>query len=391
MLCKNSLLYIRSSLPDGFVLLRYFFLVIFSILFLNLNVAVAMEIRIVGYPNDYSIYSWLPSDVKPEKIVSDKTSAFYEITVNIPDQYIVKTRLGKVDFLASLDLWRRKSPRGSEHPYTRGDGIGLFPIDVYYKNVDYIGGASKRYVALPHILKRIDKYPDLQFSSTSGEVVSIERTGLVDELLKIKASGGPVNCNKATFYNSPANWTTSECMLCNCANEAGIKNNAGKLAVTQVVLRRVVSKFFKPLRQYGRSICGAVLSRTKTGAAFSWTLLESLQTHDRMPTPGHPGTKKVLRDCVDTSIEAIAKGPGKWDHYLNRAEANPNWDSKYLEIGKEGAHTFLRKLRTDNTYADALQKELGSTRSIVRPIDNMGFTEEEIRGGALERARSVGM
>ncbi len=177
-----------------------------------------------------------------------------------------------------------------------------------------------------------------------------------------------VDCSKPTLLGSEGQWSTEECYICNCANEAGTKDDAGKLAVNRATLRRVVSRHFRASQAFGRGICGTVMFQTRSsggrmGAAYSWTLRESLQTHDRLPETDavkRLGSVEALRQCISTGITALEQGPGPFDHYYNPAavQSTPDWarDRDYTPIG---VHRFYNLYGMDNTYAEALADDIG--------------------------------
>ena len=340
----------------------------------------ALEISIEGLPSSYRVYEWSVTQHNPQE-ARYKSDRFSRITVNIPDDYVVRNSSREVDVISSLEKWRTSTPRGPGHPYTASNNIARFPFyttsDEYTSDSSLpVTGRPINYISLSHILERVQDNPELRFNAHNCEPVAVTMPGVIGNLRRIKDSGGPVDCTKSTGLGSVGPWTTEECLLCNCANEAGIKNNQGKIAVTRTLLRRVVSKHFP------NSVCEATLFKQRGSdgvirAAFSWTYGNNkYQTHHTMPSRD-PGSRRVLNDCVDTTIQAINMGPSRYDHYYNPAAASPGWGNRYSDRERIGQHIFLRKLATDSSYQHLLDAEMRGTggERIQRPIS--GFCVQQ--------------
>lgn len=330
----------------------------------------AVEISFEGLPRDYNVYEWTDS---PQQMEHYQAGRYSRITINLPDEFVRRTDSGAISLVDSLEAWRRGTPRGPSYPYTAPDGIARFPF--YVSNPSYDSDQSlppnarlSTYISLSHLASRAGQLPNLRFSAHNGESVVVESFGVVDRLNRIKSRGGPVNCDKASNQSNVPNWTTEECLLCNCANEAGHESERGRQEVQRVILRRVVSSVFP------NSICGVVLQDSQ----FSWAKNDRWQTHNRLPD-SNPGSGELLNRCVDSTIAAINSGPGNFDHYYNPALAAPDWASRALARERIGNHSFLRKHRLNNANADALARELrGSGGVIERPIAGMEPATEEV-------------
>ncbi len=354
---------------------------LFLVLLAHGTNSAALEITFSGLPDDYTVYQWTPSTSTPTPAEHYQSDRYERLTINIPDEYVERTEEGHIDLLSSLESWRRSTPRGPGYPFTSDSGVARFPF--YTTSESYNNDRSMpptarqlQYISLRHFVSRAGDNENLRFHAHSGETVTVVQRGLVDELRQIRESGGPVNCDKATGLGSRGPWTTAECYLCNCANEAGIENNRGKVAVNRVVLRRVVSSYFP------NSICDVVLFKAQSNsgriqAAFSWTYGNNrYQVHDRLPS-GAPGTQNLLNDCVDSGIEAINAGPSNFDHYYNPSHASPGWANRATHRQRIGRHVFLNKLPLNQEHAAALEADIrGTGGDIIRPIENFSETPE---------------
>lgn len=298
-----------------------------------------------------------------------------QIKINIPDEFVQKTGSGHIDLLSSLEAWRKGTPKGNGYPYTDKDNTQYFPI---YKHKPQPGedkslplnAKMTEYIALPKILDQAKDRPNLRFQASNNKTVSLVKNGLIEDIQKMKRTGGPVNCKKSSRLGARGPWTPAECFICNCANETGsTESHRGKVAVNRVVLRRVVSKNFP------NSICDVVLfknkNKGKVQAAFSWTYSSGKYQRFKTLPSKDPGSLKLLNQCVDAGIEALKSGPGAFDHYYNPRAANPSWRKKFKKTKKIGNHIFLNKFGLDHKYDRALEQELQSTGGeIIRPIQS---------------------
>ncbi len=364
--------------------MRFKFFLLIAGVVLTSSTGLALEITFSGLPDDYTVYQWTPSQNAPVPATHYQSDRYERLTINIPDEHIQRTEAGHIDLLASLEAWRRGTPRGPGYPFTSPEGIARVPF--YTTSESYNNDTSippnarlTQYISLNHFVSQADDRENLRFHAHNGETVSVVRRGLVDELRQIRSSGSAVRCDRATGLGSRGAWTAAECMLCNCANEAGIENLRGKTEVTRVVLRRVVSSYFP------NSICDVILYKNRNPnngriqAAFSWTYgNDNYQEHHQLRQGHPPGDPNLLNDCIDSSITAIDQGPSNFDHYYAHAIVTPGWSAQARYRERIGRHTFLNKLPLNQEYASALEEEIrGTGGDIIRPIPNFTPQPEE--------------
>lgn len=260
------------------MLVRWLFLLI---LFFSTHSVFAIQITVQGMPEDYVIYQWISSNRVAEALPL-RSNRYSTYTMDIPNDHIVYAEDGAIDILATLTKWRRDTPLGYGFPFTPGGRPPRYPFRPNDGSLA-INQQAYHYISIGHILRRVEDYPNLRFGASTGETVDVLRSGFIDEMEGFK-NGEPLDCTKPKGLGArDPTWTEAECNISNCVNEAGIKDNRGKVAVNQVVLRRVVHKSFP------NSICDVVLfkkwnpRREKVEAAFSWAFGGSLMTFKGYP------------------------------------------------------------------------------------------------------------
>lgn len=282
--------------------------------------------------------------------VTGTSTGEQQFRFTIPDEYVITNRSGQIDLWRSLERWRASSPRGVGYPYTdssSGQRIAYFPITSIANDANgIVQFTENQYLALPFLLERKNTHPNLSVQSRDGREVSlvVPRVGLVDA---IAAAGrqGSVNCTS----NSRR---AAECLICNCANEAGStsEGHTGKVAVNRTVLSRLTRQ------SYPDTICGVVWQPSQ----FSWTFGGRLRSRDVV-------TGDDLRACVRASIEAVNLGAWEWDMFYNPNSVTPAWAARFAHRGSytHANHRFMNSgapLKSDRD--ELLRRELNSGQGV---------------------------
>lgn len=341
---------------------------------------------------EYGVYQYNPKTGLLEAVKGVSPSSLAgtggRLQFTIPENYKVMDENGNIDYQASLENWRRNTPRQLGNPITQ-NGIAHYPLtdaegntrylplnqmqadmetlnakadptnrtSLNYPYLEYIGDAKEPLVVdLPLKAPSRDKLKDLrlqsakesQYRKTAEQTKSVltessnseyqrynrSNKNLTDHLIKqlmsLKASGASLNCTNSTDQHI--------CMACNCVNEAGNQDFAGQVAVGRTVLSRMARVGFKS------TACGVIWDKAynrktrKYTAAFSWTLMRARKI---------PRSGDMKNSCIDASIKAAQVGIWEWDHYYNPDLASPPWGiDGPRSLGSRGNvvvqdHTFL--------------------------------------------------
>lgn len=309
--------------------------------------AQALVITINNPPTDFRVFAW--NYESNEAVNSSRNSDNFDtLNFSIPDEFIQIDRDGKINLWKSLEAWRKGTPRGSAYPRTNPeDSVTRFP---FYENYDPSKPSDlpngEYYIGLTELLRKQKQYKDMSVVSEDGRAVNSTIPPVVGLVAKLKAlEGKTVNCQG----NSGK---AEECLVCNCANEAGGEHHAGKVAVNRTVLTRLVRK------GYPNSICGVIWFQAKGSAAFSWTLGGRLMSRKTV-------NKEETKACVKSSIEAVNSGPWEWDMFYSGGR--PGWYNSFIKRGKkvEGGHTFMNSGAKRKSDAEArLRSQLQGAQSV---------------------------
>lgn len=314
--------------------------------FVGLNSAQALVIEAQGVPMDYTVYTW--DYVKNQNRKADYKSEALRgrrLRFDIPDEFIVrdeKTRTIKL--WQSLEKWRNGTPVGPAYPKTV-NGNGTFPFtENYGEEKDHRFPEVARHIALMHMLANKKQYPNLMFSAKDRSRVSMRVPGVLAQLDNIPLDS-ELNCRSKS--DQPA-----VCMVCNCANEAGIEKHAGKVGVNRTVLTRV-----KRIT-YPDTICDVIWFKNDSGTpAFSWINGGDYMSHKTLKGD-------MLKQCIEASKESVVKGPWQWDMFYNPDEVTPGWASEFAERGEQ---TIQRHRYMNSGYSerpngnDLLKSEISGT------------------------------
>ena len=121
------------------------------------------------------------------------------------------------------------------------------------------------------------------------------------------------------------------CMARNIYFEAGIEDKNGKIAVANVTMNRVKSKY------YPDSICDVVYQHRGKSCAFSWTC----DGKNDIPSKRNKAYKEavqIARLALAGNLEDIT---GRSDHY-HATYVNPAWRTSMKRKVKIGQHIFYK-------------------------------------------------
>lgn len=299
------------------------------LLFLTLTVlsspTKAAIITITGMNEDFNLRELKENDGAYSIEAVGPVGSTPQYRFNIPDEYVRTNSAGQIDLWRSLERWRVGTDKGIGLPYTdnsTGQRIPYFPVASISRG-GIVQMTDNRYIALPFLLERKRSHPNLRVTARDGREVSlvVPRSALAESIAALGRANRPVNCRS----NSGR---AAECMICNCANEAGSdsEGHIGKVAVNRTVLARLTRG------TYPDTICGVIWQPSQ----FSWTFGGRLMS--RKEVKGND-----LKNCVRASMEAVASGPWRWDMFYNPDGLSPAWASKYSHRGNfvHANHKFM--------------------------------------------------
>lgn len=164
-------------------------------------------------------------------------------------------------------------------------------------------------------------------SGANNRSTKSSSTSAFDKLmmeLHFVAKSGRVSCEKESK-------SAAVCLLCNCANEAGILNEDGQSSVNRVVFSRVKSENFPD------TVCKVVWQK----AQFSWTLGGKYKAYDSL---GGAKLKECERSVEDSAKKELVEEPGKIFalNYYNPKIVTPKWRKDCgRQVHKDAGHVFF--------------------------------------------------
>ena len=123
------------------------------------------------------------------------------------------------------------------------------------------------------------------------------------------------------------------CLAMNIYHEARSEPIAGKIAVAEVTLNRVESKY------YPDDICGVVYQKGKKACAFSWTCDNISDT---------PHEKKEFASAIRLARMVMlnagnVRAVGKNVTHYHHKNIKPYWLTDVEEVKRVGSHIFYRR------------------------------------------------
>ena len=123
------------------------------------------------------------------------------------------------------------------------------------------------------------------------------------------------------------------CLAMNIYHEARSEPIAGKIAVAEVTLNRVESKY------YPDDICGVVYQKGKKACAFSWTCDNISDT---------PHEKKEFDSAIRLARMVMlnagnVRAVGKNVTHYHHKSVKPYWLTDVEEVKRVGSHIFYRR------------------------------------------------
>lgn len=122
------------------------------------------------------------------------------------------------------------------------------------------------------------------------------------------------------------------CLARNIYFEAGIESKQGKIAVANVTINRVKSKY------YPDNVCEVVYQQGPNGCAFSWTC-DSKGDIPPADTMAYEEAVEIARKALAGNLQDIT---GKSDHY-HATYTRPDWRMEMAKMATIGQHIFYRK------------------------------------------------
>jgi spore germination cell wall hydrolase CwlJ-like protein len=121
------------------------------------------------------------------------------------------------------------------------------------------------------------------------------------------------------------------CMARNIYFEAGIESQKGKIAVANVTMNRVKSKY------YPKSVCGVVFQKGRKACAFSWTC--DRKSNVPPNNSAYKESEQIARLALSGALKDVT---GNSDHY-HATYVSPKWHKTMEQMAKIGRHVFYRK------------------------------------------------